>query len=93
MLFEKRCTGCHSLTENHEGPQLAGVYGRTSGTVASYAYSPALKKAGVVWDAESLDKWLSDPDSLVPGNAMDFLVSRSQERQDLIAYLKQISGK
>jgi cytochrome c len=92
-LFEKRCTGCHALTQNREGPQLQGVYGRTSGTVQNFAYSAALKKAQIVWDEKSLEKWLTDPDSFVPGNDMDFLVSKPQERQDLIGYLKQCSGR
>jgi len=92
-LFEKRCTGCHALTENHEGPRLLGVYGRTSGTVADFAYSSALKKAHVVWDDESLEKWLTDPDAFIAGNDMDFLVSKPQERKDLIRYLKQSSGQ
>jgi cytochrome c len=92
-LFEKRCVGCHTLTRNHEGPKLQGVYGRSSGSIADYAYSPALKKAKIVWDQQSLDKWLTDPDALVPGNNMDFLVSRPQERLDLIAFLRQISSK
>jgi len=43
-LFEKRCTGCHSLTQNHQGPRLQGVFGHTSGSVADYEYSPTLKK-------------------------------------------------
>jgi cytochrome c len=92
-LFEKRCTGCHSMTRNREGPQLQGVYGRTSGTAAGYAYSPALTKAHIVWDEESLNKWLTDPDAFIPGNDMDFLVSKPQERRDLISYLKRSSGK
>jgi len=92
-LFEKRCTGCHTLTQNKEGPRLQGVYGRTSGTVAGFAYSAALKKAGVVWDEGSLEKWLADPDVLIPGNDMDFLVAKAQERRDLISYLRQSSGK
>jgi cytochrome c len=87
-LFEKRCTGCHSLTQNHEGPRLQGVYGRTSGTVADFAYSPALKKARIVWNETSLEKWLADPDAFIPGNDMDFQVSKRQDRQDLIRYLK-----
>jgi cytochrome c len=61
-LFEKRCTGCHSLTQNHQGPRLQGVYGRVSGSVADYAYSQALKKSQITWDESSLDKWLTDPD-------------------------------
>jgi cytochrome c len=92
-LFEKRCTGCHSLAQNHQGPRLQGVYGRTSGSVADYSYSPALKKSNVVWDQSTLDKWLTDPDAFIPGNEMDFLVSKAQERADLIAFLRQTSGK
>ena len=92
-LFEKRCTGCHSLTQNHQGPRLQGVYGRTSGSVADYSYSAALKKSNVVWDQSTLDKWLTDPDAFISGNEMDFLVSKAQERSDLIAFLKQASGK
>ena len=93
MLFEKSCAGCHALTQNHEGPQLQGVYGRRSGAVVNFAYSPALKRAHIVWDDKSLDKWLTDPDAFIPGNEMDFQVSKPQERQDLISYLKQSSGK
>ena len=92
-LFEKRCTGCHALTQNHEGPALQGVYGRTSGTAAGFAYSAALKKAAIVWDDKTLDKWLADPDAFIAGNDMDFLVSKPQERQDLISFLRQSSGK
>jgi cytochrome c len=92
-LFEKRCSGCHSLTENHRGPRLQRVYGRTSGSVADYAYSPALKKSNVVWDQSTLDKWLTDTDAFIPGNEMDFLVAKPQERLDVIAFLRQASGK
>jgi cytochrome c len=92
-LFEKRCTGCHALTQNREGPKLQGVFGRTSGMAAGFAYSAALKKSPVVWDENSLEKWLTDPDSFIPGNEMDFLVSKIQERKDLIAYLRQTSSK
>jgi len=92
-LFEKRCVGCHALTKNYEGPQLQGVYGRSSGSIVDYVYSPALKKAKIVWDQQSLDKWLTDPDALVPGTDMYFFVSRPQERLDLIAFLRQMSGK
>jgi cytochrome c len=93
QLFDKRCTGCHSLTQNHQGPRLLGVYGRASGSVSDYEYSPALKKSHIVWDEKSLGRWLTDPDAFLPGNNMDFLVSRPQERQDIISYLRQTTGK
>jgi len=92
-LFEKRCIGCHSLTANKQGPRLQGVCGRTSGMAAGFAYSAALKKAQVVWDDRSLDRWLADPDAFLPGNDMDFLVAKAQERADLIGYLRLVSGK
>ena len=92
-LFEKRCVGCHSLTANHEGPRLQGVFGRTAGSIADYAYSPSLKQSNITWDETSLDKWLTDPDAFVLGNNMDFLVSKPQERKDLIAFLRKSSGK
>ncbi len=92
-LFEKRCSGCHALTQNREGPRLQGVYGRTSGRADGFAYSAALKNAHIVWDETSLDKWLTNPDAFIPGNEMDFLVSKPRERRDLISYLKQSSGK
>jgi len=93
VLFEKRCVGCHTLTENREGPLLQGVYGRTAGTAASFAYSSALKNSKMVWDDASLDKWLTDPDMFIPGNNMDFLISKAQDRRDIISYLRQVSGK
>jgi cytochrome c len=92
-LFEKRCVGCHSLTVNREGPRLQAVFGRAAGSVADYAYSPSLKKTNLMWDEATLDKWLTDPDAFIPGNNMDFLVSKPQERKDLIAFLRKSSGK
>ena len=92
-LFEKRCSGCHALDKEKEGPRLAGVYGRKSGTVATFQYSNALKAAHITWDAASLDKWLADPEKFVPDSDMAFQLVRAEERTDIIAYLKQLSGK
>ena len=93
LLFDKRCTGCHALTQNRQGPQLQSVYGRISGTAPGYAYSAALKRAHIVWDDASLDKWLTDPDAFISGNEMDFPVSKPQDRKDIISYFKQNSGR
>ena len=93
QVFEKRCTGCHTIVADREGPRLAGVFGRKAGSVAGYAYSAGLKKSGtngLVWDDATLEKWLSDPDAMVPDNNMEFRVPKAQERLDLIAYLKHV---
>ena len=88
-VFEKRCTGCHAMDADREGPRLAGVYGRRAGSVAGFTYSTGLKNLGVTWNDATLEKWLSDPDMVVPDNNMSFSVPKADERRDLIAYLKQ----
>jgi cytochrome c len=92
-LFEKRCGGCHALDRDKEGPRLGGVYGRTAGSVDSFQYSDALKKARIKWTEETLDKWLTDTEKLVPNNDMTFHVEKADERSEIIAYLKRNSGK
>jgi cytochrome c len=93
QIFEKRCGGCHAVDRDKEGPNLAGVYGRAAGSIASFQYSPALQKSKLTWTSETLDKWLTDPDKLVPNNDMSFSVANSDERSAIIAYLKGISKK
>ena len=92
-LFERRCMGCHALDIDRAGPRLRTVYGRSAGAIEGFPYSAALRKAHVVWDDQTLERWLADPDVFLPGNDMDFLITRPEERKDLIAYLKQSSGK
>jgi cytochrome c len=88
-LFERRCTGCHAIEVDREGPRLAGVYGRKAGSVAGFNYSAGLKSSGITWTDATLEKWLSDPDLVVKDNNMSFSVPKAEERRDLIAYLKQ----
>lgn len=91
--FEKRCTGCHALDEAKEGPPLRGVYGRRAGKAPGFAYSDALKGGSVTWDEKTLDRWLADTESVIPGNEMSFRLQNAAERADIIAYLKQLQAK
>ncbi len=86
----QNCTSCHSIDENDIGPKHRGVLGRKAGTVPDYAYSSALKASGIVWDATSLDRWLTNPSALVPGTKMFFQLKDPQDRADLIAYLAEL---
>ena len=90
-VFERRCTGCHALDKDKEGPRLRGVYGRPAGSVATFNYSDALRKSHITWDAASLDKWLTDPDKLVPDTDMNFRVPTPAERAAIIEYLKSLT--
>jgi cytochrome c len=91
-IFQRRCTGCHSLTQDREGPHLQGVYGRISGTIPGFEYSNALRNAHILWSDATLNRWLTNPDSFVPGNKMDFYVAKPDERADVIQFLKKQSG-
>ena len=83
------CQGCHSLDEDDIGPRHRAVVGRAAGTVPGYAYSPALKSSRIVWDRDTLDRWLTNPQALVPGAKMFFMLPNAQDRADVIAYLAE----
>jgi cytochrome c len=87
-VFEMRCTGCHAMNADREGPRLAGVYGRKAASVPGFAYSKGLRNSGLTWSDTTLERWLSDPDTMIPDNNMSFSVPKATERKDLIAYLK-----
>jgi len=86
------CAACHSLDgSNGTGPSLKGIMGRTSGTVPGFRYSRAMKSAAITWDEASLDRYLADPQEVVPGNIMAFSgVADAPERAEIIAYLKTV---
>jgi cytochrome c len=92
-LFERRCSGCHALDINKEGPRLRGVYGRKAASAPGFEYSEALKKADVHWDEASLDRWLKDPDEMAPDTDMGFRLADGDERKAVIAYLKSLGGR
>jgi cytochrome c len=91
VLFDKRCGGCHALDRDQEGPRLGGVYGRIAGTVKSFSYSVALKEFRITWNEESLDKWLTNPEQLVPNNDMAFRLEKVEERRIIISFLRENS--
>ena len=92
-LFEKRCGGCHALDRDKEGPRLHGVYGRSAGAIESFQYSGAIKKSKIVWTEDTLDRWLTSTEELIPNNDMAFHVEKTAERRKIIAFLRQDSGK
>jgi cytochrome c len=92
-LFDKRCSGCHALDSAKEGPPLRHVFAQHAGNDPKFQYSEALKKSKITWDAASLDRWLADPDVLVPDNDMPFRLGSAEERAAIIAYLKEVAGK
>lgn len=91
QLFQQ-CIACHSVQpgEHLTGPSLARVAGHNAASAPGFQrYSDALKRSGLTWDDATLERWLSNPEALVPGTSMTFPgVRDAQAREDLIAYLK-----
>lgn len=90
QLFGSRCIACHALDTNRVGPALRGVFGRRAGSAPGYSYSKAVDEAVLVWDESNLDRWLSGPEALIPGQKMGYSVGDARDRADLIVYLKSL---
>lgn len=93
-LFQ-RCYACHSLKvaeRNLSGPNLRGLFGRRAGALDGFEYSLPLREAGrrgLVWTAETLDRFLEDPEELVPGVRMTGVrLHDPVERRGLIHWLQ-----
>ena len=71
------------------GPNLSGIFGRPAGTIEGFRYSNAFRRkaAGLVWDAPTLDRWLTDSQKMIRGSYM-FLKVAQPARGKIIAYLK-----
>ena len=88
-----QCRACHQIGEtakNSVGPVLNGLFGRHSGSVEGYNYSPANKNSGITWDEATFREYIKDPKAKIPGTKMIYAGLRDDKRiKDLIAYLKQ----
>jgi cytochrome c len=87
-----KCKICHSLEagKNTVGPSLHGIFGRKAGTSDNFTYSETMKNSGIVWDDDTLTKYLRDPKEVIPGGKMAFPgIKDDQQIADLLAYLHQ----
>jgi cytochrome c len=96
LAFNNHCRTCHTMDEgdNRLGPSLHQVVGRKAGSLPDYGYSSAMADADVVWDEETLDRFIEDPNAVVPGNNMKPYsgITSPEERASIIAYLKEGGG-
>ncbi len=89
-VFTDNCSVCHSpeAGTNKLGPSLFGIVGRKAASIADYTYTPAAKSSGLTWDAANLDKYITDPQAVVPGTKMLFPgIKNADDRKALIGYL------
>ena len=90
QLYEE-CAACHSSERGAHGlgPSLHGVAGRKAGELEDFRYSPALKRSGITWTAQSLDAYVADPQKSIPANRMPYSgMPDARDRADLIAYIQ-----
>ena len=92
QLFNNSCRTCHSWKkdDNRLGPDLNGIVGRKAGTAAGFPYSSSIKDSGITWDDGTLDKFISNPESVVPNNNMKPFtgISDAATRNQIIEFLK-----
>ncbi len=92
-----KCGACHAIGEgakNKVGPELNGLNGRKSGTVAGYSYSEANKASGLTWDEATFKEYIKNPKAKIPGTKMAFAgIAREQEVNDLWAFLAQYDAE
>ena len=84
------CAACHTLAPggpHRFGPNLHNLIGRKAGTAERFAYSPALRDSGIVWNAQTLDEYLAAPTRRVPGTRMTLATDDPALRQAIIQYL------
>lgn len=93
----KKCASCHNFGKgepNKIGPHLWDVVNRPIGSDPDFNYSAAMKGHGGNWDYEALYAFLKAPKEYVPGTKMAFAgLSKSDERVNLIAYLRSLSDE
>ncbi len=92
-LYEDLCSQCHTLRpgSNKKGPQLVGVYMAPSAQLKDYKYSAAMEQANLVWDADTLDPYIEDPEAVLADTKMlSDPIPSAQDRQDIIAYLSTL---
>ena len=95
QVFNNACRTCHTIKEgdNRLGPILYKIIGRKEGSLPDYSYSGAMKGAGFVWDEGKLERFIANPDAVVPGNNMKPYggLASTEDRGKVIAFLLSVS--
>ena len=93
LSFNNACRTCHTVKagDNRLGPNLHRIIGRKAGALADYGYSSAMKSGDLVWDKSTLDRFMADPDQVVPGHSMKPYggIASPEERARIIDYLEE----
>ena len=93
QVFANECAVCHSVTQGEAGmmgPNLAGVVGRKSGSLAGFNYSQAMRNKDINWQAENIAQLITQPQAFVPGTYMPYMgLASAEDRQAVVCFLKE----
>ncbi len=96
QIFYNHCVACHVLKRGAHGygPSLYGVVNRQAGSLPGFAYSDALKKSGLVWTEDNLQKWIGNNAALVPNTLMPHVsISDPAEQIYVVAFLRTLKPR
>lgn len=96
QVAQRQCAACHSFNEggrNGVGPNLWGIVGARHAAKEGFNYSAANRAlADKPWGYEELNAFIAAPARAMPGTRMGYAgLANTQQRADLIAYLRSIS--
>ena len=97
QLFQTKCAMCHTSIQgasHSTGPNLFGVVGRNVGSAKGFNYSEAMAERGNdVWDFQMIDKFITQPQKLIPRTAMMFAgIADASQRNQLIEFLDSLKN-
>lgn len=97
QLFQTKCAMCHTSIQgasHSTGPNLFGVVGRNVGSAKGFNYSEAMAERGKdVWDFQLIDKFITQPQKLIPRTAMMFAgIADASQRNQLIEFLDSLKN-
>jgi cytochrome c len=93
-LFKQQCAACHATSLSdppRQGPPLIRIIGQQAGRVDGFQYSAGLAQAGLTWDENTLDAWLTNPQAVIPGAIMAYRQSKLETRAAIITYLREVN--
>ena len=92
----QKCYSCHALGRGGaklDGPALHRIVRRPIAAEPCFDYSQAMRwfaHRHPRWTPNLLDRYVADPEALVPGTSMNFHgIADADERRALIEYLQQ----
>lgn len=95
--YRQQCMACHEVgpgaRHNNKAPQLNAIVGRVAGGSPGYPFSNALRNAQITWDEANMVQFLTDPQTIMPGNRHTGVKPVSvDDAENIIAYLKRFGG-